>query len=55
MSRATIEDILDRIKKLPEEDRRLLDEFLAEQEDQESCCFPRRTIRRSISLSSSLC
>lgn len=35
MSRATVDDILDRIKQLPEEDRRLLDELLAEQEEQE--------------------
>lgn len=35
MSRTTVEDIFDRIKQLPEEDRRLLDELLAEQEDQE--------------------
>jgi hypothetical protein len=35
MSRAAINDILDRIKQLPTEDRRLLDELLAQQEDQE--------------------
>jgi hypothetical protein len=35
MSRAAVDDILDRIKQLPEEDRRLLDELLARQEDQE--------------------
>jgi hypothetical protein len=35
MSRTTVDDILDRIKQLPEEDRRLLDELLAQQEDQE--------------------
>ncbi len=35
MSRTAVEDILDRIKKLPTEDRRLLDELLAQQEDQE--------------------
>ena len=35
MSRATVDDILDRIKQLPEEDRLLLGELLAEQEDQE--------------------
>jgi hypothetical protein len=37
MSRATVDDILDRIKQLPEEDRQLLDELLAQQEDQEWC------------------
>jgi hypothetical protein len=35
MSRAAVDDILDRIKQLPTEDRRLLDELLAQQEDQE--------------------
>ena len=35
MSRAAVDDILDRIKRLPEEDRRLFDELLAQQEDQE--------------------
>ena len=35
MSRAAVGDILDRIKQLPEEDRRLLDELLAQEEDQE--------------------
>ncbi|HSG38829.1 MAG TPA: hypothetical protein VLE27_04245 [Thermoanaerobaculia bacterium] len=35
MSRAAVNDILDRIKQLPTEDRRLLDELLAQQEDQE--------------------
>jgi hypothetical protein len=35
MSRATVDDILDRIKQLPEEDRVLLDELLAQQEDRE--------------------
>jgi len=35
MSRATVDDILDRIKQLPREDRLLLDELLAQQEDQE--------------------
>ncbi|HEX9940906.1 MAG TPA: hypothetical protein VGG03_02720 [Thermoanaerobaculia bacterium] len=35
MSRAAVDDILDRIRQLPEEDRRLLDELLAQQEDQE--------------------
>ena len=35
MSRAAVDDILDRIKRLPTEDRRLLDELLAQQEDQE--------------------
>jgi hypothetical protein len=35
MSRATVDEILDRIKQLPEEDRLLLDELLAQQEDQE--------------------
>jgi len=35
MSRATVDEILDRINQLPEEDRRLLDELLARQEDRE--------------------
>lgn len=35
MSRATIDEILDRIRQLPEEDRLLFDKMLAEQEDQE--------------------
>jgi uncharacterized membrane protein len=35
MSRAAVADILDRIKRLPTEDRRLLDELLAQQEEQE--------------------
>jgi hypothetical protein len=35
MSRAAIDEILDRIKQLPQEDRLLLDELLAQQEDQE--------------------
>ena len=35
MNRATVDDILDRIKQLPAEDRLLLDELLAKQEDQE--------------------
>ena len=35
MSRATVDEILDRIRKLPEEDRVLFDEMLAQQEDQE--------------------
>ena len=35
MSRATIDEILDRIKQLPQEDRLLFDELLAQQEDQE--------------------
>ena len=35
MSRATVDDILDRIKQLPREDRLLFDELLAQQEDQE--------------------
>ena len=35
MNRATIDDILDRIRQLPEEDRHLFDELLAQQEDQE--------------------
>ena len=35
MSRAAVDDILVRIKQLPAEDRLLLDELLAEQEDQE--------------------
>jgi len=35
MSRATIDEILDRIKQLPQEDRVLFDELLAQQEDQE--------------------
>jgi hypothetical protein len=35
MSRATVDEILDRIKQLPEEDRLLFDELLAQQEDQE--------------------
>ncbi len=37
MSRATIDEILDRIRQLPEEDRLLLDELLARQEKQEWC------------------
>ncbi len=36
MSRATVDDILDRIRQLPEEDRLLLDELLARQEE-ENC------------------
>lgn len=35
MSSAAVDDILNRIKRLPTEDRRLLDELLAQQEDQE--------------------
>jgi len=35
MSRATIDEILDRIRQLPEEDRLLFDKMLAQQEDQE--------------------
>jgi pimeloyl-CoA synthetase len=35
MSRATIDEILDRIRQLPEEDRLLFDEMLAQQEDLE--------------------
>ena len=35
MSRAAVDDILDRIKRLPDEDRRLFDELLAQQEDRE--------------------
>lgn len=35
MSRATIDEILDRIRQLPEEERLLFDEMLARQEDQE--------------------
>ena len=35
MSRATVDEILDRIRQLPEEDRLLFDEMLAQQEDQE--------------------
>jgi hypothetical protein len=35
MSRATIDEILVRIKQLPEEDRILFDELFAQQEDQE--------------------
>ena len=35
MSRAAIDEILDRIKQLPAEDRLLFDELLAQQEDQE--------------------
>ena len=35
MSRAAVEDILDRIKQLPDDDRRLFDELLARQEDRE--------------------
>ena len=35
MSRAAVDDILHRIQKLPEEDRRLLDELLAQEEDRE--------------------
>lgn len=35
MSRATVLDLLERIGELPDEDRRLLDDLLAEQEDRE--------------------
>jgi hypothetical protein len=35
MSRATVDEILDQIRQLPEEDRLLFDEMLAQQEDQE--------------------
>jgi hypothetical protein len=35
MSQTTVDDILDRIKRLPDKDRLLLDELLAQQEDQE--------------------
>lgn len=35
MSRAAIDEILDRIRQLPEEDRLLFDEMLAQQEDRE--------------------
>jgi len=35
MSRTTIDEILDRIRQLPEEDRLLFDKMLAQQEDQE--------------------
>jgi hypothetical protein len=35
MSRATIDEILDRINQLPEEDRLLFDELLSQQEDRE--------------------
>ena len=35
MSRATVNEILDRISQLPEEDRLLFDELLAQREDQE--------------------
>jgi hypothetical protein len=35
MSRATVDEILDRIRQLPEEDRLLLDELLAQREDLE--------------------
>jgi hypothetical protein len=35
MSRATIDEILVRIRQLPEEDRLLFDELFAKQEDQE--------------------
>jgi hypothetical protein len=35
MSRATIDEILVRIRQLPEEDRLLFDELFAQQEDQE--------------------
>lgn len=35
MSRATVDEILDRIRQLPEEDRSLFDELLARQEEQE--------------------
>ena len=37
MSRATVDEILDRIRQLPEEDRLLFDELLARQEEQEWC------------------
>jgi len=35
MSHATVAEIFDQIKQLPQEDRLLLDELLAQQEDQE--------------------
>lgn len=35
MSRATVDEILDRIRQLSEEDRLLFDEMLAQQENQE--------------------
>jgi len=35
MSRATIDEILDQIKQLPQEDRLVFDKLLAQQEDQE--------------------
>lgn len=35
MSQATVQEILDRIKQLPDEDRLLLDELLAEEEGAE--------------------
>jgi len=37
MSRAAVEEILARIRKLPEEDRLTFDELLAQQEEQEWC------------------
>lgn len=35
MSHATVTDILDRIRQLPDEDRRLLDDLLAQEEGRE--------------------
>jgi hypothetical protein len=35
MSRAAVEDILDRIKQLPAKDRRLLEELLTQEEERE--------------------
>ena len=35
MSRSAVDEILDRIRQLPEEDRLLLDELLAQREEQE--------------------
>jgi hypothetical protein len=37
MSRATVDEILDRIRQLPEEDRLLFEELLTRQEEQEWC------------------
>jgi len=53
MSHAIIDDILDRIKRLPDEDRLLLDELLAQQEDQEwwkGAAKPRKVARERESI-----
>lgn len=48
MSQATVHEILDRIQQLPDEDRRLFDELLAQREDAEwhqEAAKARRTAR----------